>query len=128
MEYRFKMSTSFQEQMEALKEKEKEILMKTQKKLKEMVEYEMRKPMMKWEFSGVRRIKMSRVRVIYRICKECRTNKFDEKFPERCKDCEREDDVIKLIDFDMSRDDKTYRNADKLDKTKFNDSADTLDI
>ena len=83
------------------------MVMKAIEKLKQHAE---RTSFLQWEFAGNRKLKFSKVRIVYRICKECRQLGHDKKYG-RCDNCIRQDDVINLIYGDLRGDD-TYSKSE----------------
>ena len=69
---------------------------------------------LKGEYAGIKKWKLSNIRIYLVICKECRRNKHDSVYG-RCNDCERTDDIINLYDVTI-REDDTYDNLHFDDK------------
>lgn len=116
MSFRFTSTPRFKENFINLQKNSQAIIRKELEKLKEMpIEHIMkRSPFLKGIYAGVRHYSFSRIRLYFRICKECRQIKHDSLY-KRCDGCERKDDLINLIDVQI-RDDNTYKNLKSFDK------------
>ena len=127
--FRFKKTPRFTKNFNDLEKKEQENVRKELKKLNEMPHEHIckRSPFLKGEFSGTRHYSFGRLRLYFRICKECRQLKHDTLY-KRCDGCERKDDLINLIDVQI-RKDNTYttglKNLDKEDAKSFEDCNET---
>jgi hypothetical protein len=78
-------------------------------------------PFLKGPLAGIRKWRTADdIRIYFRICKDCRTSRHDVRY-RRCHDCERDDNLIILVDIAIRKDD-TYDNLnfDDLDSTTFN--------
>ncbi len=117
MDIKFVMTDAFDEFYNGLSPSNKEGVKKVIEKIKHNMEWDVykTKKFLQYDLAGVRREKVSRFRVFFKICKECRTLNHDSKYG-RCVKCARQDNVVWLIFGDECRDEYTYKDKEMFDR------------